>query len=114
MKDIITIDAENQPVGRLAAKIAVLLRGKQKADFKPYLEPEDVVLVKNAGRMKITGKKLDQKLYIRHSGYLGGVRTTKMKDLFLAKPQEILRKAVWGMLPKNKLRARHITRLKFQ
>lgn len=110
----IIIDAENQPVGRIAAKIAVLLRGKQKADFKPYMEPEDIVLVKNTGRMKITGRKLDQKLYIRHTGYLGGLRQTKLKDLFAAKPQEVLRKAVWGMLPKNKLRARHITRLKFQ
>lgn len=113
MPDTIIIDATDQPVGRLAAKIAILLRGKQKAGFQPYLESPDVVLVKNAGRMKVTGRKLQQKLYVRHTGYLGGVKTKKMQDLFLAKPQEVLRKAVWGMLPKNKLRSRHIARLTF-
>jgi len=91
-------------LGRLATEIAVALRGKDKPSFRPYLILGDKVVVKNASKMVITGKKLEQKVYQRHTGYLGHLKTVSMKELFLKNPSEILKKAVYGMLPKNKLR----------
>ena len=109
-----TIDATGKILGRLAAEIAVLLRGKYKPSFFPYKDMGDFVIVKNVQNLRITGRKLEQKKYFRHSGYLGGVRETPLKILFKTKPQEVLKRAVLGMLPKNKLRAKQIKRLKIE
>lgn len=107
-----TIDATGRPLGRLAVEIAKLLRGKHKPGFVPYKDEGDFVVVKNFKDIKITGKKLSKKLYYRYSGYPGGLRQIPMETLFKKNPQEILRKAVLRMLPKNKLRSRQIKRLK--
>ena len=109
-----TIDATGKVLGRLATEIAVLLRGKQKSDFVPYRDMGDFVIVKNVSKLKITGKKIEQKKYFRHSGFLGGVKEVPLKKIFKTNPAEVLRKAVFGMLPKNKLRAEQIKRLKFE
>jgi len=109
-----TINAKNRVLGRLATRIALLLRGKHKPDFVPYKDMGDVVVIKNVSEIKITGKKMDQKKYYRHSGYMGGLKTTPLKKLFKEKPDEVLRKAVSGMLPKNKLRSEQLKRLRFE
>jgi len=109
-----TIDATGKVLGRLAAEIAVLLRGKHKPDFAPYKDEGDFVVVKNIGKLKFTGKKIEQKKYYRHSGYLGGLKEKSLKELLKENPSEILKKAVWGMLPGNKLREKIIQRLKFE
>ena len=109
-----TINAKNKVLGRLATRIALLLRGKHKPDFVPYKDMGDVVVVKNVSKMKITGRKMEQKKYYRHSGYMGGLKTTPLKKLFKEKPDEVLRKAVSGMLPKNKLRSEQLKRLRFE
>jgi len=102
------IDASGMAVGRIATQVALILRGKNKASFVPYLDMGDNVIVENASKLKFSGKKLDQKEYYHHTGYPGGLKTTKMKDL---KPEEIVKRAVWNMLPKNKLRDIVIKRL---
>ena len=109
-----TINAEGEPLGRLASKIALLLRGKHKKDFQPHKDMGDFVVVENIEKMKITGKKMQQRKYYRHSGYLGGLKEISLSMLFKKDPAEVLKKAVWGMLPKNKLRARMIKRLKIK
>ena len=109
-----TTDATGKVLGRLATEIAVLLRGKQKSDFVPYRDMGDFVIVKNVSKLKITGKKMEQKKYFHHSGFLGGVKEVPLKKIFKTNPAEVLRKAVFGMLPKNKLRAEQIKRLKFE
>ena len=111
-RETYTIDAKNKILGRLATEIAVLLRGKNKPDFVPYKDMGDFVVVKNTDNIKVTGKKLEQKIYYRHTGYLGGLKKTPLKKLFKKDPAEVLKKAVFGMLPKNKLRAKQIKRLK--
>lgn len=108
-----TIDAKGKVLGRLATEIATLLRGKYKKTFVPYLDMGDFVIVKNIKEIKLTGKKIEQKKYYRHSGYLGGLKEIPFKKIFEKNPGQILQKAVFGMLPKNKLRARQIKRLKF-
>lgn len=107
------IDAENKIVGRLAVEIVELLRGKNKSSFMPNKDEGDLVLIKNIEKIKFTGKKMDQKKYFSHSGYLGHEKFTPAKVVFEKKPSEVLRRAVYGMLPKNKLRNRQIKRLKF-
>ena len=109
-----TIDATGKALGRLASEIAVLLRGKQKSDFVPYKDTGDFVIVKNIDKIRFTGKKLEQKKYYHHTGYLGSLKAVSLKELFKKNPTEVLRKAVFGMLPKNKLRARIIKRLKIE
>jgi large subunit ribosomal protein L13 len=109
-----TIDATGRALGRLATEIAVLLRGKNKPDFVPYLDMGDNVVVKNFDRLKFTGKKLAQKKYYRHSGYLGSLKETTLDKLLVKKPADVLKHAVMGMLPKNKLRAEMIKRLKIE
>lgn len=106
------IDAANKTLGRLATKIAVLLRGKNKPDFVPNQDTGSFVFVKNIDKVKFTGKKFDKKIYYHHSGYLGGLKSITLKKLFEKNPEKVLRKAVFGMLPNNKLRARQIKRLK--
>lgn len=107
------IDASAQPLGRLASRIAILLRGKHRASFQPQEDQGDFVIVEHIKEMKFTGSKFKQKIYYSHSGYPGGIHAKPLARLFTDRPTEVLRKAVWGMLPKNKLRARQIKRLKF-
>jgi large subunit ribosomal protein L13 len=109
-----TIDATDRPLGRLAVEIVGLLRGKHKEDFMPNKDAGDFVIIKNFKKIKFTGKKMDQKIYYRHSGYLGGLKETPLSKLFEENPVEVLKKAVWGMLPKNKLRPEQIKRLKVE
>jgi len=97
------INAEGKILGRLASKIVVLLRGKGKPNFVNFLDCGDFVVVVNAEKVKITGKKAEQKKYYSHSGYPGGIKEITYEELMKKKPEEIIRKAVWGMIPKNKL-----------
>lgn len=106
------IDASGQVLGRLASQIAIILRGKDKVSFKPHLEGKILLLVKNAAKLKITGKKLTQKIYRHYSGYPGGLKEKKMSEVFLKNPAAVLKRAVWNMLPKNKLRKPAMKRLK--
>lgn len=108
------IDATDKVLGRLASEIAILLRGKHKPDFLPYKDMGDFVVIKNVSKIKISGKKIEQKKYYRHSGYLGGLKEIPLKTLFKKDPAQVLKRAVWGMLPKNKLRAKQIKRLKIK
>jgi len=108
------IDATNKPLGRLATEIAILLRGKYKVDFVPYKDMGDIVIVKNVDKIKLTGKKLSKKKYYKHTGYTGHLKEIPLERLFKKNPELVLRKAVYGMLPKNKLRDRIIKRLKFE
>jgi len=105
------IDATDQVLGRLATQIATLLRGKNKPEFQSYLDGGDNVIITNAAKIKITGKKLEQKIYYHYSGYPGGLKEKKMGEVFTKDPAEVLKRAVWNMLPKNKLRAQMIKRL---
>ena len=113
-KETHTIDATNKVLGRLATQIAILLQGKDKPDYEPQKDIGDFVIVKNIKKIKVTGKKAQQKKYYHHSGYPGGLKEVPFKKVFENDPSEVLKKAVWGMLPKNKLRAKRIKRLKFE
>lgn len=108
------IDAQGKILGRLATEIAVLLRGKQKPDFVLNQNMGDFVTVINVDKIKTSGKKIEQKKYYHHTGYLGGLKSESLKVLFKKDPGEVLRRAVFGMLPKNKLRAKWIKKLKFE
>jgi large subunit ribosomal protein L13 len=109
-----TIDAAGKVLGRLASEIAILLMGKHKPNYDPSKDMGDVVIVKNVEKIKITGKKLEKEKYYRHSGYLGGLKEIPIKKIFQEKPEFLLKKAVYGMLPKNRLRKKMIKRLKFE
>lgn len=109
-----TIDATGKILGRLAVEIALLLRGKNKTGFAPYKDEGDFVTIKNADKIVISGKKMEQKQYYSHSGYPKGFKEVSMRKIFDRDPGEVLRRAVLGMLPKNKLRAQQIKRLKFE
>ncbi len=104
-KEWLLIDAEGQIVGRLAAKVAKLLRGKMKTNYTPHVDCGDNVIIINAEKVLFTGKKLDDKNYVRHTGYPGGQRIRNPRELFVKKPTEVVEKAVKGMLPKNRLGA---------
>lgn len=106
------IDARGQVLGRLASQIALILRGKNKPIFTPHADVGDFVVVVNAGEVQLTGKKLDKKFYYRHSGYMGGLKSTTARKLLEKKPEEVLRLAVRGMLPKNSLGRRLLKKLK--
>ena len=106
------VDAESKTLGRLATQIADLLRGKGKPQYTPHIDTGDFVVVVNAEKVRVTGKKLEQKIYYRHSGYPGGLRERTLAEQLARRPEEVLRKAVKGMLPKNKLAAAQITKLK--
>jgi len=108
------VDAEGKILGRLASRIAFLLQDKHKPDFSPNKAGEDIVLVKNVKKLKFDSKKLEGKLYFRHSGYLGGTREIPLKKIFEKEPSKVLKMAVSGMLPKNKLRKERIKRLKVE
>ena len=102
-KKWVLIDAANKPVGRVAVEVARILRGKHKANFVPHLDCGDQVIVINAAKAFFTGRKAEQKFYYHHSNYIGGIKATSAKDLFLNKPERVLENAVRGMLPHNKL-----------
>ena len=108
------IDADNKILGRLATEIAILLRGKNKPDFLPYKDDGALVIVKNIAKLKVSGRKMEQKKYYHHSGFLGGLKEKPFKKVFKTTPAQVLQKAVFGMLPKNRLRSQQIKRLKFE
>jgi len=98
-----TIDADGQVLGRLATRVASILRGKEREQFTPFLDCGDHVIVLNAAKVRLTGNKLEQKFYYHYSGYPGGMSTTSLRRMFEQKPERVIREAVLGMLPKNKL-----------
>ena len=106
------IDAGDKTLGRLASEIARILRGKNKPQYTPHIDTGDFVVVINADRVKVSGRKAEQKLYRRHTGYPGGLRETSYEQMMDRKPTEILRKAVWGMIPKTRLGRRQFKKLK--
>lgn len=106
------IDAKDEVLGRLAVDIARKLTGKGKVNFVPYLDAGDYVVVTNASKVLVTGKKTKQKNYYRHSGYPGGLKVENFEHLINRRPTEVIRHAVWGMIPNNRLRRKMITRLK--
>src|SRR5438128_8144932 len=106
------VDADGQTLGRLATRIADTLRGKGKPEYTPHVDTGDFVVVVNAERIHVTGNKIDQKRYIRHSGYPGGIRSRTLREQLDRRPEEVLRKAVKGMLPKNRLARQQINKLK--
>ena len=109
-----TIDAANQPLGRLASRIAVILRGKTGPSYKPNVMPQEKVIVENVKSIKFTGKKLSQKIYRRYSGYPGGMKERKLDAVFEKDPKKVLRLAVYGMLAPNRLRDRIIKNLEIK
>ena len=106
------VDAEGETLGRLATRIADTLRGKRKPGYTPHVDTGDFVVVVNAEKIAVTGKKLEQKMYYRHSGYPGGLRERTLAVQLERRPTEVLRKAVKGMLPRNKLASAQIGKLK--
>jgi len=102
-KEWVVIDAENVVLGRLASEVAKILRGKNKPEFTPHVDCGDDVIVINAEKVQLTGKKLTDKVYLRHTGYPGGQRKQSPKDILAKYPERLVEKAVKGMLPKNKL-----------
>ena len=106
------VDADGQTLGRLATQIADTLRGKEKAQYTPHVDTGDFVVVVNAEKVLVTGNKLDQKRYYRHSGYPGGLRSRTLREQLERRPTEVIRKAVKGMLPKNRLARKQLNKLK--
>lgn len=106
------IDAAGKILGRLATEAAVLLRGKNQANFLPYLTAQNRVVIFNTDKIKVTGKKMEQKLYIHHTGYAKGLRQESLQKLLARDSREVLRRAVYGMLPKNRTRDKIIKNLK--
>ena len=106
------IDAEGQTLGRLATQIAVLLRGKHKTTYSPSIDCGDYVVVINAEKFRVTGRRMDQKMYYRHSGYPGGLREISLRDQLIKHPTRPVELAVRGMLPKNKLGRKMLKKLK--
>ena len=106
------VDAQGKPLGRLATQIADRLRGKGKPQFTPHVDTGDFVVVVNAEKIAVTGNKLDDKMYYRHSGYPGGLRERTLREQLERQPTEVLRKAVKGMLPRNRLGRAQLTKLK--
>ncbi|MGE4535440.1 MAG: 50S ribosomal protein L13 [Desulfovibrio sp.] len=106
------VDASDKILGRLASAVAVRLRGKHKAEFAPHMDTGDFIVVVNAAKVKTTGRKLDKKMYYRHSGWIGGLKETSLRDMLDKKPEEVIRKAVRGMLPKNRLGRAMLKKLK--
>ena len=106
------VDADGQTLGRLATQIADMLRGKGKPQYTPHVDTGDFIVVVNAEKISVTGNKLDQKRYYRHSGYPGGLRSRTLREQLDRRPEEVLRTAVKGMLPKNRLARQQINKLK--
>ncbi len=106
------VDAEGKTLGRLATQIANVLRGKNKPTYTPHVDVGDFVIVVNAEKIAVTGDKREKKLYWRHSGYPGGIRSRTLGDLLEKRPEEVIRKAVKGMLPRNRLARQQLRKLK--
>ena len=106
------VDAEGKVLGRLASEVANVLRGKNKPQFTPNVDTGDFVVVVNADKVKLTGNKLSQKMYHRHSGYIGGLKSISAEDLLTKKPEMLIQHAVKGMLPKNRLGRKIFKKLK--
>ncbi|MBI5848095.1 MAG: 50S ribosomal protein L13 [Nitrospirae bacterium] len=106
------VDARDAVLGRLAVKIAVQLRGKNKAVFTPNVDTGDFVIVVNADKVRLTGNKMNDKVYYHHTGYIGGIKAETAKVMFEKHPERIIEKAVWGMLPKNTLGKQMLKKLK--
>jgi large subunit ribosomal protein L13 len=111
-RDWYVVDAEGKTLGRLATQLANVLRGKTKPEFTPHCDTGDFVVVINAEKVTVTGNKMDQKRYWRHSGYPGGIRSRTLREMLDRQPEEVLRKAVKGMLPRNKLGRAQLNKLK--
>ncbi len=105
------VDAEGKTLGRLAAEVAKVLRGKNKAIFTPHIDTGDYVIVVNAAKVAVTGKKLDQKVYYRHSAYVGGLKETTLREMMAKKPEKVVELAVKGMLPKGPLGSQMLRKL---
>lgn len=105
------VDAEGATLGRLASEIAKVLRGKNKPEYTPHIDTGDYVIVVNAEKVKVTGKKLQQKIYYNHSDYVGGMRETTLKEMMAKKPEKVIELAVKGMLPKGPLGRSMLTKL---
>jgi large subunit ribosomal protein L13 len=106
------VDANGQTLGRLATQIADALRGKRKPEYTPHIDTGDFVVVVNAEKIVVTGSKRTEKLYHRHSGYPGGLKTRTLQEMLDRRPEEVIRLAVRGMLPKNRLARKQLTKLK--
>ena len=106
------IDAQGKILGRMASEIAKILRGKNKPLFTPNVDAGDFVVVVNASKVRLTGKKMDQKIYYRHTEYPGGIREKTAAEMLAVNPEDLIRLAVKGMLPKNRLSRRLVTKLK--
>ena len=102
-RDWVLVDANDQTLGRLATQISTVLLGKHKPQFTPGVDMGDYVVVVNAERIKVTGKKLDDKIYYRHSGYPGGLKSINLRDQLARHPERVIERAVWGMLPHNRM-----------
>ena len=111
-RDWYVVDAEGQILGRLATEIADTLRGKRKPQYTPHVDTGDFVIVVNAGKVRVTGKKLDEKMVRWHTGYPGGLKERTLREQLERRPTEVIRKAVKGMLPKNRLAAAQLRKLK--
>ena len=107
----IILDAKNQKLGRLASKIATILQGKDKAEYEPRLEGGNKIIVKNIKDIEISGRKAEQKIYYHHTGYMGHLREKTYEEAFAKNPEWVLRHAVAGMLPKNRLQAKRLNQL---
>ena len=105
------VDATDMTLGRLASEVAKVLRGKNKAIFTPHIDTGDYVIVINAAKVKVTGKKLDQKIYYHHSDYVGGMKETTLREMLAKKPEKVIELAVKGMLPKGPLGRQMYTKL---
>ena len=111
-RDWYVVDAEGKTLGRLATQIADTLRGKRKPQYTPHVDTGDFVVVVNAEKIHVTGSKLDQKRYYRHSGYPGGLKSRTLREQLERRPTEVIRTAVKGMLPRNRLARQQLTKLK--
>lgn len=111
-RDWVLIDANGQTLGRLATQIADILRGKRKPEYTPHVDTGDFVVVVNAEKIAVTGNKLADKQYYRHSGFPGGLKSRNLEEMLERRPEEVLRKAVKGMLPKSRLARKQLTKLK--
>jgi len=111
-QDWVLVDANDQTLGRLATQLAVLLLGKHKPGFTPGVEMGDYVIVVNADRISVTGNKMEDKMYFRHSGYPGGLKSTNLRTLLEKNPERVIQKAVWGMLPHNRMGRKLLGKLK--
>jgi len=106
------VDAEGKTLGRLSTEIARILRGKHKPSYTPHVDTGDYVIVINADKVRVTGKRLDQKMYYRHSGYMGGLKTIPLRRMLETHPERVIERAVKGMLPKNRLGRQMYKKLK--